>query len=243
MKKIFLLFVIMPFVFNPFILFAAEPGRLDQRDIVVDNAIGGMREGSRMVAPDRYGQKAEITQMPGTQLAPGDINVTNAGVSVGVSENTPGISESTSGGSQVDISFSNDGSSVEVGGPGEIGPGSGPDIETDITTETGGSLIDIDAGVGLGDDGLQTDVNVGIDIEEREQILDADISADSEFSSEITDSAISSGSDIGTEVDTSGSSVGSEADMGVEADIEGGGAGDDVADDPADGLSTTTTGI
>ena len=51
-----------------------------------------------------------------------------------------------------------------------------------------------------------------------------------------TESAISAESDIGTEVDTSGSSLGSEADIGVEADIEGGGEGDDVANDPADGL-------
>ncbi|GEM_PF-5317228 len=43
--------------------------------------------------------------------------------------------------------------------------------------------------------------------------------------------------DLGAEIDASGETVSGEAEVGVEADIDGSNAGDDVADDAADGLS------
>jgi len=43
--------------------------------------------------------------------------------------------------------------------------------------------------------------------------------------------------DLGAEIDASGETVNGEAEVGVEADIDGSNAGDDVADDAADGLS------
>jgi len=48
---------------------------------------------------------------------------------------------------------------------------------------------------------------------------------------------INAESDLVTEIDTGGDSVGSETDVGIEADVEGASAGDDIASDPADGLT------
>ena len=42
------------------------------------------------------------------------------------------------------------------------------------------------------------------------------------------------------EIDASGATVGSETDIGVEAEIDGSVSGDDIGDDPADGLPTTS---
>ena len=55
MARVFSLCVtILLLVFGSISLSGADPGSVDKRDIVVDNAIGGMREGSRIVAPDQY---------------------------------------------------------------------------------------------------------------------------------------------------------------------------------------------
>ena len=105
----------------------------------------------------------------------------------------------------------------------------------------GGSLIDVDASADLSSGSV--DAGVSLDTENTDKILEADLATgagdltlDSQLPIDTTESAISVESDIGTEVDTSGSSLGSEAEIGIEADIAGGGEGDDLANDPADGL-------
>mgnify|MGYP001557942942 FL=1 len=71
MARLFLLSVtILLLVFGSISLSEADPGTVDKRDIVVDNAIGGMREGSRIIAPDQYGKQTEIPKVSGNQLSP-----------------------------------------------------------------------------------------------------------------------------------------------------------------------------
>ena len=284
MTRIFLLFVTILLSVAGFIsLSEADTASADMRDIDVDNAIAGMREGSRITAPDKYGRKTEIPKLPGSRLSPADTGVMSAsGSDAAAQAGAPGagqggasLGESSSGviggagAGGLDIGGGGLGASsapgqeqpiIGIEGLGETGGGTvEPGPETGITPDAGGSLIDLDANVGLDSGGVQTDVSIGLDTEQRDQILDADVGAgvsditeasgsaditageitgDSELPFETTESAISSETDIGTEVDTSGGTVGGEADIGVEADVEGGGEGDDIADDPADGLAS-----
>ena len=101
------------------------------------------------------------------------------------------------------------------------------DAGVSLDTENTDKILEADLAASAGEAG---------GITSSTDITASDLTAGSQLPVDITDSAISAESDIGTEVDTSGSSLGSEADIGVEADIEGGGEGDDVANDPADGL-------
>lgn len=234
-KTIFLLTVILLLVFGSLSVLNADSKGVDKRDIIVDNAIGGMSEGSRITAPDRYDRKTAIPKIGAGQLSPLDTGAADTAATPGAGERVA-QSIGEAGGIDTGIgSVSGTGVIEEqpignIEGPGETGAG-GIDTEpTGTTPDTGGSLIDLDVGVGIDDSGVQTDVSLGLDTEQQDQILDADLGAG------VSESVIDSETDIGTEVDTSGSSVGSEADIGVEADIEGGGEGDDIADDPADGL-------
>jgi hypothetical protein len=293
MKKMILPLLIISLVFGSVPLLRADSGSAGQRDITVDNAIGGMREGSRIVPPDAYAEKAQTSKAPGAQIHPvmdarsaaaGSGADTAAksgvftegaspGVSAGVSEGIAGSggpgAETPSG---INAGGLGGGASIEIEAPSGIGAGSltggtdpaggsGAEVDAGLgaggagESTAGGSLIDIDASADLSSGSVEA--NVGLDTDNTDQILDADLSAgagetgslaggaditaeditaDSALPPEITDSAISSEADIGTEVDTSGGAVGGEADIGIEADVEGGSEGDDLANDPADGL-------
>lgn len=272
-RKLSLFIVISLFIFGSICLARADSGIVAQRDIIVDNAIGGMREGSRIVSPDTYGKKTQIPKVPGNRLSPvtdtraaaggpaaggeAKAGIFTGGVSSGVST---GVNEGAVGfGSPTVETPSGIATGALGGGTGSTG-GSETGVESGVggsgTTESAdGSLIDVDASADLSSGSV--DAGVSLDTDNTDKILDADLSAgagetggvtgsadivaedisvDSALPPEITESAISSQTDIGSEVDTSGGTVGSEADIGIEADIEGGAEGDDVANDPADGL-------
>lgn len=261
-RKLLLFLAISLFIFGSLCLARADSGSAAQRDIVVDNAIGGMREGSRIVSPDTYGKKTQIPKVPGTQLSP--VTDTRAaaggsaaggaakagifpggvssGVSTGVNEGAAG-----SGGPTVEAPSGIDtgalGGGTSEGGhlAGSTGTTGGSETEVEpglggsgSTESIGGSLIDVDASADLSSGSV--DAGISLDTDNTDKILDADLSAGAGETGGIAGSAISSQTDIGTEVDTSGGTVGGEADIGVEADIEGGAEGDDVANDPADAL-------
>ncbi len=233
-----------------------------KRDTVVDNAIGGIAEGSRIIAPDSYGKKTEVPKISGTQLSP----ITDTRVVAGAPAGGASVAGTAAAGN-----FPGGPSSGTLTGVNEgaasagSGPGSG--IETPSATDTGGlggggttagsgggSLINVDANADLSSGSV--DAGVNLDTNNTDKILDADLTAgageaggaagsadiaagdltaDSGLPPETTESAISSQTDIGTEVDTSGGTVGGEADIGIEADVEGGTESDAVSD-PADGL-------
>ncbi len=266
MARVFLLSVtILLLVFSSISLSGADSGSVDKRDIIVDNAIGGMREGSRIIAPDQYGKKTEIPKVQGTQLSPITDTRVVAGTPAGGTSvaGAAGAGNFPGGSSSSSLIGTEAPSGTGTGGlggggtttPGEPAVGIEPGLERNTTVDSGGgSLINIDANADLSSGNVDT--SVSLDTNNTDKILDADLAAgtgetesvttstdiaagdltaDSGLPSETTESAISSETDIGTEVDTSGGTIGSEADIGIEADVEGGTESDAVSD-PADGL-------
>ena len=243
MARVFSLCVtILLLVFGSISLSGADPGSVDKRDIVVDNAIGGMREGSRIVAPDQYGKKTVIPKVPGNQISPiADTRVVAGALAGGTS-----VAGSAGAGNFPGGSSSGTPTGINEGGGTAtlVEPGTGvePDLGGSTATDSGGgSLININVDADLSSGSV--DAGVSLDTDNTDKILDADLTAgagetgsltsstdiaagdltvDSGLPPEITESAISSETDIGTEVDTSGGTIGSEADIGVEADVEGG---------------------
>ena len=134
------------------------------------------------------------------------------------------------------------------------GPSSSPivDLDTSINPESGS----IDASVGLDTSGeledrqiLETDLAAeGIASTETDIVSAADITgseavAGLDITTEPAESLIPAPADLSAEIDTTGQTVGSEADIGIAADVGGMSEGDDVASDPADGLTTSISGL
>ncbi len=262
MARLFLLSVtILLLFFGSVSLSNADSVSIDKRDVVVDNAIGGMAQGSRIIAPDQYGKQTEIPKVPGTRLSPITDTRAVAGIPAGgasvagaaVAGNFPGGQSSST------LTGVNEGT-VSVGGSGIETPsgavtGAPEGSGTTAVDSGGGSLINVDANADLSSGSV--DAGVSLDTNNTDKILDADLTAGagetgsvtgstdivagdltvgSGLPLETTESAISSETDIGTEVDTSGGTIGSEANIGIEADVEGGTESDAVSD-PADGLA------
>ncbi len=240
---------------------AGSSGDNKERDIIVDRAIGGMEEGSRILSPEGYKGKSAVPAVPGHTLAPGtDIRGAMSPHEQG--KTSPDQGTEGAGGGTAPLSGPGDSDigpgGGTSGGTGSEGGGGGADTGGP-TTDSGKTLLDIDADVNLTegtvDAGVGIDTSAGI---EDSTILDADLSATDGSStgnveadiaeqdiiagedilSETVEHTISAESTLDTEIDTGGSGIGSEAEVGVEADVEGAGSGDDVASDPPDGLST-----
>ena len=64
-----------------------------------------------------------------------------------------------------------------------------------------------------------------------------------DVTTETTESLIPAPADLVAEIDTTGQTVGGEVDTGITADVEGMSEGEDVASDPADGLSVGVSGL
>jgi len=267
MRRVFSLFItILLLVFGSISLSGADPGSVDKsqdyglpsdrqshkRDIVVDNAIGGMREGSRIIAPDKYGKKTEIPKVPGTQLSPiMDTNVVAGAPVVGASVvgaatggNFPGgsssgapagVNEGTLGRGNSGIETpSGTGTGVLEGGgaitPGESGAGAGaePGLGGSATAESGGgSLIGIDASADLSSGSV--DAGVSLDTDNTDKILDADLTAGAGEVGGVTGSTDIAAGDLtagsGLPLETTESAISSETDIGTEVDTSGGTVG------------------
>ncbi len=135
-----------------------------ERDIAIDQAIAGMEEGSRMLAPDSL-------DMPGTALSPaGDTNVI---ISPEAQKErvSPGI-EAEGGGDPGGIVSG----LQETGGGTTEGAGAGTDVvggpSQEPVAETTEPIIDVDAGVDL--DSGTVDADVGVN-PGGDQLLDADL--------------------------------------------------------------------
>lgn len=244
-RKLSLFIVISLFVFGSLCLTRADSGSADQRDIVVDNAIGGMREGSRIVSPDTYGKKTQIPKVPGTQLSPvtdtravaGGPSASGAakagifpggissGVSTGVNEGTAG-----SGGPTVEAPSGIDTETLG-GGTGSTG-GSETAVEPGLggsgsPESTGGSLIDIDASADLSSGSV--DAGISLDTDNTDQILDADLSAGAGEAAGVTGSADIVAEDMSVDSalppEITESAISSQTDIGTEVDTSGGTVG------------------
>ena len=223
---------------------AESSGDNKERDIIVDRAIGGMEEGSRILSPEGYKGKSAVPAVPGHTLAPGtDIRGAMSPHEQGKTspdQGTEGIGGGTSGGTGSE----GGGGGADTGGPTGDPEATLIDIDADVNLTEG----TVDAGVGIDTSaGIEDSTILDADLSATDgsstgnveaDIVEQDIIAGEDILSETVEHTISVESTLDTEVDTGGSGIGSEAEVGVEADIEGAGSGDDVANDPADGLST-----
>ena len=141
---------------------------------------------------------------------------------------------------QIDI-----GSAVDIPVEDNIG-----DPEEPID-ETSSPIIDVDASADL--DSGTVDADLGVN-PEGDQLLDADAGGTGAGTTETIEADIGTPSDLvgpdstvvaepvlvappaglSAEIDTTGETVGGETDIGIEADVSGTGAGEDVVDDPTD---------
>ena len=237
------------FVFGFFSVVPADASQTsNDRDIAVDFAIGGMKEGSRILSPGTAGAKNAISKIPGSAISPAmDIkSASSLQGARGTAEISSGIQGSTvSGGAEHSVGTPSD----TAGSPG---------IETGTTDTSNNPIVDVDANLDLGSGTV--DADVGLDTS-GSQLLEADISGAGADTTGALEADIGSIQDISGEslavatgpegdtltaessfsgaIDTTGDSIGGETDIGIEADISGTGPGEDIASDPADGLTTT----
>ena len=126
-----------------------------------------------------------------------------------------------------------------VGADVNVNPESGT-VESDVTVDTSGELEErqiIDADVAVGETAAETEVGSATDITQSDIVESADITT------QPVQKIIPIPSDLTAEVDTTGATSGGEADVGIEADVEGISEGEDVTCDPADGLTSAACGI
>ena len=248
-RKLSLFVTITLFVFGSISLSGADSGSADKRDIVVDNAIGGMREGSRIVSPDTYGKKTQIPKVPGTQISPSiDTRVvagapaadaakagifpggSSAGVAVGVNA---GIVGAGSSGIETPTGTGSLGGGVtggeDLGGstvtPVDSGAGAEPGLGGSGTMDsTGRSLIDVDASADLSSGSVNA--GVSLDTDNTDKILEADLTAGTGETGGITGSTDIAASDLTADsalpAEITESAISSESDIGTEVDTSGG---------------------
>ena len=126
-----------------------------------------------------------------------------------------------------------------VGTDVNVNPESGT-VEGGVTVDTSGELEErqiIDADVAAGETAAETEVGSATDITQSDIVESVDITT------QAVQKIIPIPADLAAEVDTTGETSGGEADVGVEADVEGISEGEDVTCDPADGLTSAACGI
>ena len=103
-------------------------------------------------------------------------------------------------------------------------------VDADVSTDLTGEETTIGADIGGGSlVNVESSGETLVDVESSPTIDDI-----------LQNAPLTEETDIGAEIDASGSTASTETEVGVEADVDGSVAGEDVASDPADGLSTTT---
>ena len=221
------------------VIFASE-NKVDPREMAVDLAIGGMKEGSHILAPKNASGITETPKIFGSTLDPKvNTGIPNSGAIVG-NQTGNGANLGTNEGTEPHESG---GSTVE-GGNTEI-PTTTPEIAENGATDN--NIITVDADVNLSEDDVNVDANLAIDPDAGGALLDADATASTDtVNQELTSEAgllVDVGHNTtGAEIITIGTENGTgivapvgEVEAGLEADIEATGSGD-VTTDPADGL-------
>lgn len=116
---------------------------------------------------------------------------------------------------------------------------SDPIIDIDATADLDSGTVEADVGVDPSGDQL-LDADLGGTGADTTGTVEADITSTSDLieqdSTVVTEpvSTVTPPSGLSAEVDTTGETVGGTTDIGVEADVSGTGAGEDVVDDPTD---------
>ncbi len=253
------------------------------RDMAVDMAIGGMKEGSHILPPGTYGRgirgnnlssgmDARSVAKAGSSETAGGIGSRNTGGNLGnfhggasgPSETGPNQSNAPSGEVEGHIDSSlgaghsgiegtseisaGAGDSLSGGGSESSAPGSSDGstaiVEVDLQADLESGTVDAGLGIDTSNDTL-LDADVGGATSSTTSTVEADIGSASEIIGEDTtavteplDTSLSAESPLIGDVDATAESVAPEADVGIEADVSGVSAGDDVVSDPADGISS-----
>ncbi len=232
------------------------------RDMAVDMAIGGMKEGSHILPPGTYGRGIRGNNLSSgmdtrSVAKPGSVE-TAGGPGPGEAERNLGnFSGGVSGPSETGSGQNNvPAGHAAVEGAGEISPGAGDSLsgggsEGSAPGPSDGSTAIVDVDLQADVQSGTVDAGLGIDTS-NDKLLDADVGgtveADIGSAADITgqdttavteplDTSISAESSLVGEVDTTGESVAAEPDAGIEADVSGVSAGDDTVNDPADGIT------
>ena len=238
-----------------------------ERDIAVDMAIGGMKEGSRILDPSAG------TGIHGNHLSSGMDARSITSISQSDKSSAGAVAGGIfPGGSSQNINFPSetganpvnaplDTGGTGVSGTGEITSGntggSGSTTTTDTTSDSGSAIITVDLQADL--DSGTVDAGLGVDTS-ADKLLDADVSGTTSSTTGTVEADIGSVSDITGEdmiavtepletvlspessligeVDVSAETVASEPEVGIEADVDGVSAGEDIVADPADGIAT-----
>ena len=257
MKKQHCKFKIMVLVACSFILktnniiFAGE-NKVDPREMAVDFVIGGIKQGSHILAPKVDADINKTSKIPGSELSP---QIHTGGPTSNVTGNKTGT-----GAHEQAHSNETSGGGIESGNTGMGGVPSieGPETPSETPTtapetiEGGGtdtSIITIDADVNLSEDNINADANLAIDPNAGGALVDADVTTSADIvNQELTSASgllVDIGKNttsveiatIGTEAGTSTAAPVGETEAGIEADVEATGSGDVIADS-ADGLSS-----
>ena len=120
-----------------------------------------------------------------------------------------------------------------------VNPESGT-VEGGATVDTSGELEErqiIDADVAAGETAAETEVGSATDLTQSDIVENTDITT------QPVQEIIPIPADLTAEVDTTGATSGGEADVGIEADVEGISEGEDVTCDPADGLTSAACAL
>ena len=113
-------------------------------------------------------------------------------------------------------------------------------IEADAALDTSGELEErqiIEADVGAEETTAEAEIGSATDVTQSDIVESADITT------QPVQSVIPIPADLTAEVDTTGETSGGEADVGVEADVEGISEGEDVTCDPVDGITADACGV
>ena len=166
-----------------------------------------------------------IIESDTTVTGPGDTTTT---VGANLDDTTSGLGADTT----IETGPSNEGVSEPAGTDSDR---SVIEADASVNTAGGSQTVDTDVSIDTSAEGglVDADATTTADVVDQELTSDAGLQIDMGGSTTLLEST------LGNEVGTSTAPPDAEADAGLEADVEGTGSGDDVASDPADGLSAT----
>ena len=192
------------------------------------------------------GQQEPVSELP---AGAGDSSTVDVNADANLGGGGPGVDadagatvganlDNTTSGLEGDTTLGTGPSGGGVSEPASTESGDRSIIEADATVDTtnGSPTVEADASIDTSAEGGLIDANTATSAD----VVDQELTSDSGLQVDLGENTTLAESSLGNEIGTSTSPATAEADAGLEADVEGTGSGDDVAADPADGLSSTT---
>ena len=244
----------------PALVFSDTTG-IDPREIAIDKSLGGMKEGSRILSPGGThagGQRLQGT--PGSHVGSAAethhpvVSATTAPQSSAAAATAVGPPLGGTAASHGDFVHGSSGSEtsiLEVNADANLETDSPSTGSQEITSGTSGdqnSIIEAGAGVDLSGGSPTVEAEVAIDPNASGGLVDAEAATSTDLVEqelvsntglEVDNGANTTAAETTTVSSETGSTAvpaTNEVEGGVEADVTGAGAGDDVECNPADGI-------